>query len=349
LPRPLHRARPVAVLLLLLALVATACGSDDTTSTAGADTTDTTPAVAAKDIDLSGVTLKVADLGGTQQPGLAAAGEADTPYKIQWSQFPSGPPAIEAMNAGAVDLALMGDTPPIFASAGGVDVKAVAVARPTADSKPYLQILVPEDSSIRTVKDLKGKQIAVSQQTIMEYFLRKALAENGLGIEDVKPAYLQPADAEAAYTSGKADAFVSVEPLTTITKGVRPSRELATSKEYLTSQTLVVANGKALDDPARSAAIGDYLQRLTRTYRWERSHLDEWAPIYVKASKFPEALAKATLAANTLEWRPIDDDVIAVQQDQIDTWSKAGAVPDGLHAEDEFDNRFNTLIEEVAK
>jgi sulfonate transport system substrate-binding protein len=347
LHRPLHRARPVAVLLLLLALVATACGSDDKGSAAAADTTAST--VAAKDIDLSGVTLKVADLGGTQQPGLAAAGEGDTPYKIEWSQFPSGPPAIEAMNAGAVDLTLMGDTPPIFANAGGVDVKAVAVARPAADSQPLLQILVPEDSPIKTVKDLKGKQVAVSQQTIMEYFLRRALAKEGLSIEDVKPAYLQPADAQSAYTSGKADAFVSIEPLTTITKGARPSRILANSGDYLTSQTLVVATGKSLDDPAKSAAIGDYLQRLVRTYQWEQDHIDEWAPIYVKASKFPEALAKATLAANKVEWRTIDADVLAVQQDQIDTWSKAGAVPDGLHAKDEFDTRFNKLIEEVAK
>jgi sulfonate transport system substrate-binding protein len=341
-----HRARPVAVLLLLVALAATACGSDAKTSTAAADTT--APTTAARDVDLSGVTLKVADLGGTQQPGLAAAGEGDTPYKIQWSQFPSGPPAIEAMNAKAVDLALMGDTPPIFAAAGGVDVKVVAVARPKDRTNPYLQILVPDGSPIKSIADLKGKQGAVSQQTIMEYFLRRALAKAGLGIGDIKPAYLQPADAQAAYTSGKADAFVSIEPLTTITKGARKSHSIADSSDYFISQTIVVARGKALDDPKLSAAIGDYLRRLVRTYRWEQSHLDQWAPLYVKATKFPVALAQATLANTAVVFRPVDGDVIKVQQDQIDTWTKAGAVPSGLKAEDEFDTRFNTLIKEVA-
>jgi sulfonate transport system substrate-binding protein len=182
----------------------------------------------------------------------------------------------------------------------------------------------------------------------MEYFLRRALAKAGLGIGDIKPAYLQPADAQAAYTSGKADAFVSIEPLTTITKGARKSHSIADSSDYFISQTIVVARGKALDDPKLSAAIGDYLRRLVRTYRWEQSHLDQWAPLYVKATKFPVALAQATLANTAVVFRPVDGDVIKVQQDQIDTWTKAGAVPSGLKAEDEFDTRFNTLIKEVA-
>jgi sulfonate transport system substrate-binding protein len=328
-------------------LLAAACGSDGSGSKAAADTTDSTAAPA--DLDLSGVTLRVGDLGGTQQAGLEAAGESDTPYTIEWSQFPSGPPAVEAINAGAVDIAIMGDTPPIFAAAGGVDTKVVAVARPKDGTQPYLQILVPEGSPIKTVADLKGKTVAVAQQTILEYFLRTALEKEGLDIKDVKPAFLQPADAQAAYTSGNADAFVSIEPLTTITNGAKKSRAIASSRDYFISQTLAVARGKALDDPKVSAALGDFLQRVVRTYQWEQDHIEQWVPIYVKTTKFPETLAAATIASTAVAWQPIDDDVFQVQQDQIDTWTKAGAVPAGLKAEDEFDTRFNTLIQEVAK
>ncbi|MCU1379065.1 MAG: transporter substrate-binding protein [Acidimicrobiales bacterium] len=342
-----HRARPVAVLLVLLALVATACGSDSKGTEASANTTQATTAPA--DLDLSGVTLRVGDLGGTQQAGLEAAGESDTPYKIEWSQFPSGPPAVEAINAGAVDIAIMGDTPPIFAAAGGVDTKVVAVARPKDGNQPYLQILVPEGSDIHTVADLKSKTVAVAQQTILEYFLRKALAKEGLDIGDVKPAYLQPADGQAAYSSGKADAFVSIEPLTTITNSAKKSRAIASSNDYFISQTLAVARGKALKDPKVSAALGDYLQRIVRTYQWEQDHIEAWVPIYVKTTKFPATLAAATIASTAVAWQPIGDDVFKVQQDQIDTWAEAGAVPSGLKAKDEFDTRFNTLIKEVAK
>jgi sulfonate transport system substrate-binding protein len=191
--------------------------------------------------------------------------------------------------------------------------------------------------------------VAVAQQTILEYFLRAALGKEGLDIKDVKPAFLQPADAQAAYTSGNADAFVSIEPLTTITNGAKKSRVIASSSDYFISQTLAVARGKALDDPKVSAALGDYLQRVVRTYQWEQDHIEQWVPIYVKTTKFPETLAAATIASTAVAWQPIDDDVFQVQQDQIDTWTKAGAVPAGLKAADEFDTRFNTLIKEVAK
>jgi sulfonate transport system substrate-binding protein len=339
----LHRARPLALLLLLIALLASACGSN---GKAAAPNAKTTAKAASNEVDLTGVTLHVADLGGTQQPGLEAAGEADTPYKIQWSQFPSGPPAIEAINAKAVDFAVMGDTPPIFAAAGGVDAKIVAAARPKDRNLAYLQILVPEGSPIKTVADLKGHSVALAPQTIFEYFLRRALAEERLDIKDVKPAFLQPADAQAAYTSGKVDAFIGIEPLTTITNSKLKSRAIADNSKYFVSQTIAVARGGALADPKVSAAIGDYLQRLVRTYQWEQSHLEEWKPKYVAATKFPDALAVATLASTAIQWLPIDNDVISVQQDQIDTWTKAGAVRSGLKAKDEFDTRFNTLIKE---
>jgi sulfonate transport system substrate-binding protein len=347
-----HRARPVVALLLLLALLATACGSSDSDS-ASADTGDDdapTTVPAAADLDLSGVTLRVGDLGGTQKAGLEASGEGkDLPYKIEWSQFPAGPPAIEALNAGAIDFAVMGDTPPIFAQAGGVDTKIVSVAHPREANQPYLQIIVPEDSSIETVKDLKGKTIAVSQQTIMQYFLIKALEKEGLSLDDVKPAFLLPQDAAAAYTSGDADAFVSIEPLTTITNGQKKSRAIADSADYFVSQSFGVARGKALEDPKVAAALGDYLQRVVRTYRWTLDNIDEWVPAYVAATKFPETLAGATIASTGVEWQPIDDEVISIQQDQIDTWAEAGLAPDGLKADDEFDDRYNALIQEASK
>src|ERR1700730_7656280 len=37
---------------------------------------------------------------------------------VSWLDFPSGPPLLEAMNAGSVDFGQDGDTPPIFAQAG---------------------------------------------------------------------------------------------------------------------------------------------------------------------------------------------------------------------------------------
>src|SRR4051794_10530542 len=74
-----------------------------------------------------GGVLKVGDQKAGSRALLAAAGLLDgTPYRIEWSEFAAGPPLLEAVNAGAVDLGAVGDTPPIFAGAAGSKIVIVA-------------------------------------------------------------------------------------------------------------------------------------------------------------------------------------------------------------------------------
>jgi len=67
-------------------------------------------------VNLSGVTLNVADQTEGVPDSLPAAGVANTPYKISWSNFIGGPPIIAAESGGSVDLGSMAETPTIFAS-----------------------------------------------------------------------------------------------------------------------------------------------------------------------------------------------------------------------------------------
>ena len=65
---------------------------------------------------------------------------------IKWIEFTSGPPLLEAMSIGSVDLGSVGDTPPIFAQAANANVLYVAGSRITNGQG----ILVPANSGIRT-------------------------------------------------------------------------------------------------------------------------------------------------------------------------------------------------------
>ncbi|WP_329803748.1 PhnD/SsuA/transferrin family substrate-binding protein, partial [Escherichia coli] len=70
---------------------------------------------------------------------------------------PAGPQMLEALNVGSIDLGSTGDIPPIFAQAAGADLVYVGVEPP----KPKAEvILVPENSPIKTVADLKGHKVA---------------------------------------------------------------------------------------------------------------------------------------------------------------------------------------------
>ena len=67
--------------------------------------------------ELSGLTLHVGDQKGGTEALLRAAHALDgLPYRVEFSTFTSGPPQIEALNAGRIDFAITGNTPPVFAA-----------------------------------------------------------------------------------------------------------------------------------------------------------------------------------------------------------------------------------------
>jgi sulfonate transport system substrate-binding protein len=45
---------------------------------------------------------------------------------VEWVEFAAGPPLLEAMAAGEIDVGQVGDTPPIFAQAAGAPIVYVA-------------------------------------------------------------------------------------------------------------------------------------------------------------------------------------------------------------------------------
>src|ERR1700709_2660036 len=123
-------------------------------------------------------------------------------YKVVWTEFPSGPPLLEAMNVGAIDFGITGETPPIFAQAAGAPLVYLAFDPPAPKGEA---ILIPKDSTLKSVADLKGKKVALNKGSNVHYLLVKALEHAGLKYTDIQPVYLTPADARAAFTQHNVD------------------------------------------------------------------------------------------------------------------------------------------------
>src|SRR6201747_1208276 len=130
-------------------------------------------------------------------------------YKVVWTEFPSGPPLLEALNVGAIDFGIAGETPPIFAQAAGAPLVYLAYDPPASQGEA---ILVPKDSPLKSVADLKGKKVALNKGSNVHYLLVKALEKAGVKYEDITPAFLAPADARAAFESGAVDAWSIWDP-----------------------------------------------------------------------------------------------------------------------------------------
>lgn len=148
--------------------------------------------------------LNILKADGTLEKALKSKG-----YKVEWTEFPGGPQLLEALNVGSLDLGHTGETPPIFAQAA--DAPLVYFANEPENPKGEA-IIVPKDSPIQSVKDLKGKKIALNKGSNVHYLLVRALEENGLTYEDIEPVFLAPADARAAFEQGSVDAWVIWDP-----------------------------------------------------------------------------------------------------------------------------------------
>ncbi|PKN14729.1 MAG: sulfonate ABC transporter substrate-binding protein [Deltaproteobacteria bacterium HGW-Deltaproteobacteria-24] len=145
---------------------------------------------------------------------LKASGElekrlAPLGVKVTWNEFPAGPQLLEGLNVGSVDFGTVGETPPIFAQAANAKITYIGYEPPAPRGEA---IVVPSNSNIKTVADLKGKKIVLNKGSNVHYLLVKALENAGLKYSDVETVFLAPADARAAFERGSVDAWVIWDP-----------------------------------------------------------------------------------------------------------------------------------------
>jgi sulfonate transport system substrate-binding protein len=290
--------------------------------------------------DLRGVKLRVGDQINLAKTLIEVSGEAeDAPYDIEWSSFAAGPPMLEAISAGAIDLGATGDAPPIFAQSAGAPIKIVGVAAGRKPEQSQLSILVPKESPIRTAADLKGKKLAFTQGSAAHWLVLAALEKASLKAGDIQPVYLPAADGLAAFTGGSIDAWAVWDPYVTL--GEQHGGRTITTGAGLTGGFIFqVARAGALDDPKLEAAIGDYLRRLSRAATWAVTHKDVWAEHYAKITKLPAPVVASTLDRFELTWFPIDRSVAEAQQAEADAFAAAGLIPKAIDVNEVFDFRY---------
>lgn len=273
---------------------------------------------------------------------LHAAGEdKDLPDALVWHPFTAGTTLLEALSAGAIDVGVVGNAPPIFAQAGGFDVRIIGVASGAQNNNA---LLLPEGSTVQQVADLKGKRVAVAKGTSGHYLLLAALRQAGLTSRDVNIAYVSPVDAQNAFASGRLEAWSVWYPFVgqATSRGARILVDGGPWPE--TGQNFTVASLKALADPERAAQAGDLLARLARAQAWATAHPDAWAEVFAQTTRLPVALVRDMLAHQNLNYAPIDPAVIALQQRLADTFATEHVIPRPLDVGQIFDPRFNAVL-----
>ncbi len=167
--------------------------------------------------------------------------------KVEWSFFKGAGPAVnEAFSNKQIDFAYLGDLAAIIGRARGLDNRFLVGIR---GSNTYLGA-APE-AGIASLKDLKGKRVALFRGTADQLAFGRALAEAGLGERDLKVVNLDWTASRAALAAGQVDAIWQGVPVLALRE-----RGLAT----VPASTKQIANKLAT---TQSGLIGasDFIQR----------------------------------------------------------------------------------------
>ena len=240
---------------------------------------------------------------------------------VKWVEFSSGPPMLEAMNVGSVDYGAVGDSPPIFAQSAGAAI-VYAAGQPITNGQG---ILVPVNSEIRGIADLKGKRVGFTKGSSAHNVIVQTLEKAGLTYADITPVYLTPPDAGPAFANGSIDAWSIWDPYFTIGEVKQNGRVLVNASDIGKTNSFYIANR----DFAKGH--GPILQQIidvtTSTAAWAESHRDEVARSLSAVTGIPVDIQ--TVAANPSSFAvgPITDDIIATQQAVADRFFKLGLIP----------------------
>jgi sulfonate transport system substrate-binding protein len=240
---------------------------------------------------------------------------------VKWVEFSSGPPMMEAMNVGSIDYGAVGDSPPVFAQSAGAAI-VYAAGEPITNGQG---ILVPNNSPIRSIADLKGKRIGFTKGSSAHNVVVHTLEKAGLSYADVTPVYLTPPDAGPAFANGSIDAWAIWDPYFAIGETKQNGRILVNASEITKSNSFYIANR----DFAKSH--GPVLQQIidvtSSTAKWAERHRDEVAKSLSAVTGIP--LDIQTVAANRSSFAvgPITEDIIVTQQGVADRFFKLGLIP----------------------
>lgn len=261
---------------------------------------------------------------GSLEDKLKAVG-----YKLVWTEFPSGPPLLEALNVGSIDFGNTGEAPPIFAQAAGAPIQYVAYEPPAPQGEA---ILVQKDSKLNAVADLRGKKVALNKGSNVHYLLVKALAKAGVRYSEIEPVFLAPADARAAFERGAVDAWVIWDPFQAAAEAATGARTLSDGTGVVSNYQFYFASRKFLDSDPRVVDI--VLAQLREVDDWARGDIHAVAEQLAPSIGLSVPVVEVALKRQSYGIKPITEAVIADRQQVADTFLTLGLIPKPIKISD---------------
>jgi sulfonate transport system substrate-binding protein len=213
---------------------------------------------------------------------------------VRWVLSQGSNRALEFLNSGSIDFGSTAGLAAVLSKANGNPVKGVYVY-----SQPeWTALVVPKDSPIKSIKDLKGKKVAATKGTDPFLFLLRSLHAEGLQKSDIEHVSLQHADGRTALEQGRVDAWAGLDPLMAASEVDAGSRLIYRNVAFNTYGFLNTTEKFAKDNP-------EYVRKVITAYekarKWIIANPDETAKIIAEEAKLSPQVAKLQLSRNNFK------------------------------------------------
>jgi len=248
---------------------------------------------------------------------------------IKWTEFTAGPALLEGLNVGSIDFGTAGEAPPIFAQAAGADLVYVGNEPPSPTSEA---IIVPKNSTIKSVAELKGKKVALNRGSNVHYLWVKALERAGLEYKDVQTLFLAPADARAAFERGSLDAWVIWDPFLAAAEKQIGARVLEDGTGLVANHQFFLASRSYAEKNPKLIAI--LLEELDKVDQWGAKNLKEVATILAEQTGLDYPTVELAAKRYSYGVKPVTPQVIADQQKIADVFAELKLIPKKINVRD---------------
>ncbi|GAA6618266.1 aliphatic sulfonate ABC transporter substrate-binding protein [Scytonema sp. NUACC26] len=255
-----------------------------------------------------------------------------TPQGIQvkWISFQGGPPMMEAMAAGSIDIGNVGNLPPVFAQAGGNPIVYVAATGSNAGAQA---IIVPKNSSIKTLADLRGKKLAIQKGTALQYFVLRALASAKFKLNDIKPVYLNIPDSTTAFEGGNIDALPIGDPYLASRELNGTVRVLVRGSDVAPQRAFYIATENFTKNHPDLLKI--ILEEQRNAEEWAKANSNQVAKLLADQTKYkPEAWEFALKQRPYFGVFEMKDEFVAEQQQVVDLFYSQKLIPKTFQVKD---------------
>src|ERR1700677_5057188 len=249
--------------------------------------------------------------------------------EVKWTEFPAGPQLLEGLNVGAIDFGIAGEAPPIFAQAAGADLVYVGNEPPASAGEA---ILVPRDSPIKTVAELKGKRVALNKGSNVHFLLVKLLEKAGVRYADIDTIFLTPADARAAFERGSVDAWAIWEPFLAAAQRQTGARILADGNGVVSNHQFFLASRPYAS--SRSDVVSIVLEEVAVVDEWAKTNPKEAAAALSPQIGLDQPTVELALSRGGYGVKPVSDAVLAEQQRIADSFYDLKLIPKHINVRD---------------